>query len=69
MAAVMATIKSSLLPEGFETGDIVVWLRRFESCAAANGWKDDDNIKKLPAFLHGRATTHFYSPSAGDQAE
>ena len=27
----------------------------------ANGWKDDDKIKKLPAFLRGPAATHFYA--------
>ena len=31
----------SVVPEKFETGDFTVWLRNFECCATANGWKDD----------------------------
>ena len=46
----MSTI--SVVPEKFETGDFAEWLRNFECCVAANGWKDDDKLKKLSTFLH-----------------
>ncbi len=43
------------------------WLREFDACALANNWKDEDKIKKLPAFLRGRAATHFYAIPAGER--
>ncbi|XP_028407562.1 uncharacterized protein LOC114530181 [Dendronephthya gigantea] len=52
---------TNILPAKFEGDDIVAWLREFDACALANGWKDEDKIKKLPAFLRGRAATHFYT--------
>lgn len=60
---------SSILPGKFENGDFVAWLREFDACSAANGWKvtddRDDKILKLPAFLRGQAASHFYAiPSA-----
>ena len=46
------------------SSDIVAWLREFDACCAANGWKvsegRDDKIQKLPAFLRGQAASHFY---------
>ena len=52
---------TNILPAKFDGDDIVAWLREFDACALANGWKDEDKIKKLPAFLRGRAATHFYT--------
>ena len=58
----MSTI--SVVPEKFETGDFAAWLRNFECCATANGWKDDDKLKKLPAFLRGPASSYYFSLAA-----
>ncbi len=59
---------TSILPSKFDGDDIVEWLREFDaSCALANNWKDEDKIKKLPAFLRGRAATHFYAIPAGER--
>ena len=55
----MASI--SVVPEKFTDGDFVSWLRNFECCATANGWKDDEMLRKLPAFLRGQAAAYFYS--------
>ena len=66
MLTKMAT--ASILPSKFDGDDIVVWLREFDACALANGWKDEDKIKKLPAFLRGRAATHFYATPAEERA-
>ena len=53
---------TNILPTKFDgDDDIVGWLREFDACALANGWKAEDKIKKLPAFLRGRAATHFYT--------
>lgn len=52
---------SSILPTKFDGDDVVAWLREFDACALANGWKDEEKIKKLPAFLRGRAASHFYA--------
>lgn len=56
---------SSILPGRFDNGDFECWLREFDACCAANGWKvtadRDDKILKLPAFLRGRAASHFYA--------
>lgn len=58
----------AILPTKFEGDDVVAWLREFDACALANGWKDEDRIKKLPAFLRGRAASHFYAIPADDRA-
>ena len=52
---------SSIYPEKFENWDIVLWLRQFDTCALANGWSDTDKLRKLPAFLRGRAATYYYA--------
>ena len=44
-----------------QCNDIVAWLSKFDACALANGWKDDNRIKTLPTFLRGQAATHFYT--------
>ena len=35
--------------------DITLWLRKFELCSTANGWKEDDMLKRLPTLLAGKA--------------
>ena len=56
-----STSSSSIHPEKFESGDIVLWLRQFDTCALANGWSETDKLRKLPAFLRGRAATYYYA--------
>lgn len=55
----------TILPGRFDNGDFDSWLREFDACCAANGWKvadgRDDKILKLPAFLRGKAASHFYA--------
>jgi hypothetical protein len=60
----MSTKKaSSILPSKFEGDDIVTWLREFDVCALANGWKDKDKIKKLSAFsMRTRSYTFLRNP-------
>ena len=60
-------MSSAILPGKFESGDIVVCLREFDACAEANGWKAEDKIKKLPAFLRGQAASHFYAIPEDDR--
>ena len=38
----------TILPERFGNGDIITWLRQFNTCATANNWNDGDKLKKLP---------------------
>ena len=57
----------SVIPEKFESGDFVAWLRNFECCATANNWSDADKLKKLPAFLRGQSAAHFHCLSAVDK--
>ena len=53
---------ASILPGKFDgSSDLATWLREFDACCDANGWKTDDKIKKLPAFLRGPAASHFYA--------
>ena len=58
-------MSSSILPGRFDNGDFECWLREFNACCDANGWKvteeRDDKILKLPAFLRGKAASHFYA--------
>ena len=62
---------AALLPGKFDDGDFDAWLREFDACVAANGWKvtaqTDDKILKLPAFLCGRAACNFYAISEGER--
>lgn len=53
---------SNILPGKFDgSSDLATWLREFHACGDANGWKTDEMIKKLPAFLRGPAASHFYA--------
>ena len=53
---------ASILPGKFDgSSDLATWLREFDACCDANGWKTDDKIKKLPAFLRGPAASHYYA--------
>ena len=51
-------VMAAILPGKFDDGDFDAWLREFDACSAANGWRvtedKDDKILKLPAFLRGR---------------
>ena len=60
-AAVTTNSSSSIFPEKFDGGDFSAWLLQFETCAAANTWDDAAKLRKLPAFLRGRAATHYYA--------
>ena len=56
---------TAILPGKFNGGDLIAWLREFDACCAANGWKAsedaDQKLLKLPAFLRGQAASHFYA--------
>ena len=56
---------TTILPGKFDTGHLEAWLREFDACAAANGWKmtdkRDEKILKLPVFLRGKTASHFYA--------
>ena len=44
----VAVVRSPGILRGkFEDGDIVTWLHEFDTCAEANGWNVDAQIKKL----------------------
>lgn len=59
---------SLILPGNYDaSSDFSTWLREFNLCGDANGWKDEDKIKKLPAFFRGPAATHFYAMSENDR--
>ena len=62
---------AAILPGKFDDDDFDAWLREFDACAAANGWKvtehTDDKILKLPAFLRGRAACNFYAIPEGER--
>lgn len=61
---------SNILPGKFDgSSDLATWLREFNACCDANGWKEDDKIKKLPAFFRGPAATHFYAMSEEERKE
>ena len=59
---------SSILPSKFDGDDIVAWPREFDACALTNGWKDEEKIMKLPAFLRKHAATHFYATPVAERA-
>ena len=41
---------AAILPRKFDDGDFVAWLREFDACAAANGWK----VTEMKKLLHMR---------------
>ena len=54
--------RSNILPDWYDgQGDFCNWLRHFDTCSNTSGWSDSEKLRKLPAFLRGRAATHFYS--------
>ena len=40
---------STILPEKLESGNIVLWLPQFETCATANGWQARDKTNFQPS--------------------
>jgi hypothetical protein len=58
----------SFIPDRYDgQGDYQQWLRHFDVCGTS-GWSNADQLKTLPAFLHGRAAKHFYSLTTEQQA-
>ena len=59
---------TSILPGKFDgSSDLATWLREFDACSLANDWKEEEKIKKLPAFLRRPATSQFYAIPADDR--
>jgi hypothetical protein len=61
MATSTATTRAYLLsvPETFSDGDFGLWLQKFELCSTANGWKEDEMLKRLLTLLSGKAFVVF----------
>ena len=51
----MATGGGLALPEHLQDEDARSWFKRFEVCAAANGWDNAKKLLRLPTLLRGRA--------------
>lgn len=51
----MATGVGLALPEHLQDEDSRSWFKRFEVCAAANGWDNAKKLLRLPTLLRGRA--------------
>ena len=49
----MATGGGLALPEPLQDEDSRSWFKRFEVCAAANGWDDARKLLRLPMLLKG----------------
>ena len=49
------------MPEKFECGDFLQWLRDIDYCASANGWNYEKKLTMLPAFLWGQASSYFHT--------
>ena len=63
---VMATGVGLALPEILHDEDSRSWLKRFEVCAAANGWDEAKKLLRLPTLLRGRAWAVFDSLGEAD---
>ena len=50
----MATGSGLALPEPSQEEDSCSWFKRFEFCAAANGWDNGKKLLHLPTLLRGR---------------
>ena len=54
--------KLSIMPDLYDgTTNFRQWLRHFDSCGQADNWEAGERLWKLPAFLRGSASTHFYA--------
>lgn len=51
----MASGTGVALPEVLRGEDAKSWFKRFEVCAAANGWNDEKKLRRVPTLLQGRA--------------
>ena len=49
----MATGTGIALPEVLRGEDAKAWFKRFEVCAAANGWNDGQKLRRVPTLLQG----------------
>eukprot|EP00794_Sanderia_malayensis_P005083 gene5083-biopygen4144 len=58
---------STILPEKFDSGDFVNWVRQFNVCAAANTWNAAKKLAVLPAFLRGPAATYYHTLADGEK--
>ena len=63
---VMATGVGFALPEPLHDEDSRSWFKRFEVCAAANGWDEAKKLLRLPTLLRGRAWAVFDSLGEAD---
>ena len=54
----------SVVPEKFEFGNFVRWLRDFECCVNINGLDAEKKLKVLPTFLRGQASSYFHALEA-----
>ena len=43
------------IPRVFGNGDIEEWLQRYEICASANGWKEEEKALRMPTLLEKEA--------------
>ena len=57
------------LPKPFSSGDVKDWFQRFEICATANGWKEEDQAIKLPTLLEGEALAIWLELTADQQKD
>ena len=51
----MATGGGLALPEHLQDEDARSWFKRFEVCAATNGWDNARKLLRLPTLLRGHA--------------
>ena len=64
----VATMASQIFPERFTDGNVGVWLKHCERCAAANAWDAPTRVRMLPAFFQGPTATYFESLTASLKA-
>ena len=64
----MATGVGLALPEPLHDEDAKSWFKRYEVCAAANGWNDQKKLLRLPTLLKGRAWA-IYDSLGDDQID
>ena len=52
---IVQMLRAPQLPESFGDGDFQLWIKRFDICAKANRWNDEEKLLRLPLLLKGRA--------------
>ena len=57
------------IPRVFASGDIEEWLQRYEICASANNWKEEEKALRIPTLLEKESLAVYLDLNASDRKD